>query len=294
MIKKGLKYILRQCHFLPDELFLSLNYFFSLGKILNLKHPCSFNEKLQWLKLHDRKPEYSMMVDKIEAKKYVAKIVGSDYIIPTLSEYNTVEDVDINHLPDRFVLKCTHDSGGVVVCKDKKHFDIKSTTKLLKKSLCCNFYWRGREWPYKNIKPRILAEEFISDNVQDLIDYKFFCFDGNPKLVMTKQVIDKKNKYMDFYDMNWHRISLGSKSYQRFPHTLPIPSKFREMTDIAARLSSGHIFLRVDLYLVDNKVYFSELTFTPADGLMPFNSPKWENILGSWIKLPTDNEKADC
>lgn len=207
-------YFLTSCGFYnywSDEKFLKRKYKLILGHSLNLKNPTLFSEKLQWLKLHDRKPIYTTMVDKYEAKKYVANIIGEQYIIPTLGVWDKFEDIDFNKLPNQFVLKCTHDSGGLVICRDKRKFDVKAAKKKINRSLKRNYFWQGREWPYKNVKPRVIAEKYMEDAQSgELKDYKFFCFNGMPKFMYISN--DRGMiPHTDFFDMNKASLSFRLK-----------------------------------------------------------------------------------
>lgn len=279
-------------NWLPDDMYLKLAYKESFGKELNLGAPQTFNEKLQWLKLHDRKPEYTRMVDKYEAKKYVANIIGDEYIIPTLGVWDHFEDIDFNKLPDQFVLKCTHDSGGLVICKDKKTLDINAAEKKINKSLKRNYFWSGREWPYKNVKPRILAERYMEDGAtHDLPDYKFFAFDGTVKalfIASERNVVGSETKF-DFYDADFKRLPFtnGHPNAENVP---PKPDCFDEMKYLAGKLSEKIPHLRVDFYQVDKKVYFGELTFSHWSGLVPFDPEEWDYTFGEWITLPRVRE----
>lgn len=214
----------------PDELFLRLKFYFVMGEKLDLEHPKTFNQKLQWLKLHDKHAEYTMMVDKIEAKKYVASIIGDEYIIPTLGVYDSVEEIDFEKLPNQFVLKCSHDSGGVVVCKDKATLDKTKALKKLKKGLKTNFNYDTREYPYKNVKPRIIAEEYMEDESgYELKDYKIFCFDGEPKMsfVASDRQKEGEDTKFDFYDLDWNRIPV-TNGHPSSKHGIPTPPQLQE------------------------------------------------------------------
>ena len=181
-----MKFLKKLLRILPDKLYIQLQYFYHFYRFANLKNPQTFNEKLQWLKLYDRNPLYTTMVDKYKVKEYVANIIGKEYIIPTLAVYNNVEDIDFDRLPNQFVLKCNHDSGGLVICKDKSKLDKKGAIKKLSKALKNNFYYNGREWPYKNVKPCVIAEQYMEDSeTEELRDYKFFCFNGDVKILFV-------------------------------------------------------------------------------------------------------------
>lgn len=272
-----------------DELFLKLKFFFLFKRKLDLKNPQTLNEKLQWLKLYNRKPEQISMVDKIEAKKYVANIIGEEYIIPTIGQWDKFEDIDFNKLPNQFVLKCTHDSGGVVVCKDKSTLNKAYARKVINFGLGKNHYWGSREWPYKMIKPRIIAEELISDwpDKEGLSDYKFFCFDGYVQSVMLCLDRHLGDTKFYFFDKDWNLLRLNKRGLAA-PEgfTLPKPKNIDKMFEIASLLSKGHPFIRVDLYNSGGKIYFGELTLYPDSGFDPNLLPGTDKTLGKLISLP--------
>lgn len=278
---------------LSDSAYLKLLYRCSLRKPLDLKNPKTFNEKLQWLKLYNRKPEYTRMVDKCEAKKYVAEKIGEEYIIPTLGVWDRFEDIDFDSLPDQFVLKCTHDSGGLVIVRDKEKLDKAAAQKKIEKSLKKNYYYSGREWPYKDVKPRILAEQYLDEQTgTGLHDYKFYCFHGEPRLLyLSEGLEDHTTAKISFVTLDWEFAEFGRSDFAPFKELPPKPENFQQMIQLAKKLSAGNPFLRVDLYSVQGKVYFSELTFTPCSGHMPFDPENWDGILGEWIRLPDNEEK---
>lgn len=275
---------------IPDELYLKILYRGYVGKKLNLDEPKSYNEKLQWLKLHDRNGMYTKLVDKYEVKEIVASLIGSEYIIPTLGIWDSFDEIDFDSLPNRFVLKCTHDSGGVVICKDKSRFDYANARKKLTGSLGKNFYWEGREWPYKNVRPRIIAEAFMEDtSSKELDDFKFFCFDGQPRALFI--ATDRQNSLtdtkFDFFDMDYNHLDFTNGHECAVP-TPSKPSTFDIMKELATKLSNGIPHVRVDFYEVDGKVYFGEMTFFHWSGLVPFVPEKWDYTFGSWLSLPND------
>ena len=273
---------------IPDKLYLKLYYFAKFKKPLNLKNPRSYNEKLQWLKLYDRNPAYTQIVDKYAVKDYVAKQIGQEYVIPTLGVWDRVEDIDFDSLPERFVLKCTHDSGGLVICKDKSQLDIAQAKKKLSKSLKNNFYYIGREWPYKNVKPRIIAEAYMEDDkTGELRDYKFYCFGGEPKVMLLasdRQTEGEESKF-DFYDMDFQHLDFR-RGHPNSDKPVAKPETFDAMRKLAEQLSQGFPHVRVDLYEVNGKNYFGELTFYPGNGMTRFEPEKWDYKMGRWIKLP--------
>ena len=274
-------------NWMSDEQYLKIAYRIKMGKKLNLDNPQTFNEKLQWLKLHDRKPEYTQMVDKIEAKKLVANAIGEEYIIPTLGVWNHFDEIDFDKLPDQFVLKCSHDSGGLVICRDKSKLDKEAARKKIESCLKHNFYWGQREWPYKNVKPRILAEQYMEDSTtHDLRDYKIFAFDGVAKaLFIATDRGSKEETKFDFFDVNFKHLPF-TNGHPNADIPLAEPKTFEEMKRLAAILSENIPQLRVDFYEVNGKAYFGELTFSHWSGLVPFNPEKWDKIFGDWIKLP--------
>lgn len=276
------KFILR---FLNDKNYLKIKYRLEMGKKLNLDNPQTFNEKLQWLKLYDRKDIYTTMVDKYEAKKYVANIIGEEYIIPTLGIYDKFDDIDFNSLPNQFVMKCTHDSGGIIICKDKSMFNKKQAEKKINKHLKKNYYNNFREWPYKNVKPRIIVEKYMQDNFTELQDYKFFCFNGKPYMILVCSNRNGNYKNTDFFDTDWKKLNLTRANYQNSKEKIVKPQKLEKMVEIAEKLSQNTHFLRVDLYEINGKVYFGELTFFPSSGFEGFKPEIYDNKLGNLITL---------
>lgn len=271
---------------IPDKLYIELKYFYRFHKFPNLKDPKTYNEKLQWLKLYDRKPIYTTMADKYEAKKYVSNIIGEQYIVKTLGVWNKFEEIDFNTLPNQFVLKCTHDSGGLVICKDKTNFDINKAKQIINNSLNTNYFYHSREWPYKDIKPRIIAEEYIENEEGQLPDYKFFSFDGVTKAlyVATDRQSNEETKF-DFYDEHFNHLDLVN-SHPNSTKPNKKPKHFEEMIELANKLSKGYPHIRVDFYEVKDKVCFGELTFYHMSGFQPFKPEKWDYIFGEWLKLP--------
>lgn len=268
-----------------DEKFIRWEYFLGMHKKLNLDNPRTFNEKLQWLKLHDKHEEYTSLVDKHEVKKIVANILGDQYIIPTIGVWDNVEDIDFDKLPSSFVLKTTHDSGGVVVCSDKSKLDIVKAKSKLKKSLRHNFYWEHREYPYKDVKPRIIAEKYMVDESgSELKDYKFFCFDGEPKMlyIATDRPYDTR---FDFFDIEFNHLPF-KQGHPLASKKIVKPEGFEDMVKIAARLSQGFRHVRIDLYNINGKIYFGEYTFFHFSGNVPFDPEEWDYKIGEMLKLP--------
>lgn len=272
---------------LPDKLYLSVKFRTHMGYWMDWKNPKTFNEKLQWLKVYDRHPEYTKMVDKVAAKDYVAGIIGEEYIIPTLAVYNSVDEIDFDALPDQFVLKCTHDSGGLVVCRDKSKHDLKAAREKLRKGLKRTYIIQNREYPYKNVPRRIIAEQYMEDNSGELNDYKFFCFDGEPKALFVASDRGRKDTEtkFDFFDMEWNHLPF-TNGHPNSDKEIPCPPNFDHMKEIAGKLSVGMPHVRVDLYNINGTIYFGELTFFHWGGTVPFNPKEWDYKFGSWIKLP--------
>ena len=273
--------------YLPDALYLKLLFRHRIGHKLNLKNPKTYNEKLQWLKLNDIHPEYTQMVDKIEAKKYVASIIGEEYIIPTLGVYESVDDIDFDKLPQQFVLKCTHDSGGIVVCKDKSKLDIERAKAKLKKGWGQNYFKYNREYPYRDVKPRIIAEIYMEDESgYELKDYKFFCFNGEPRFF--KIDFDRqKNHKANYYDLDMNLQEFGEKDFPPNPSVIFLrPANFDKMISIARQLAGNIPFVRIDLYNVNGHIYFGEITFFPASGMGQFTSNEWDYRIGDLLQLP--------
>lgn len=275
--------------FLNDKTYLKAMFKLQMGYPLNLKSPKTFSEKLQWLKLYDRKPEYTTMVDKYAVKNYVAKKIGEQYIIPTLGVWDSAKDIDFDALPQQFVLKCTHDSGTVVICRDKDKLDKQATIKQLNKWLKRNYYRKWREWPYKNVPPRIIAEKYMEDNSQkpdvkkDLPDYKFFCFNGEPKYC---QVITGRNDKMciDFFDKDWYHQPFHEPQNYPFADIEPQkPNNYEQMWNAARELAKDKDFSRIDFYQIQDNVYFGEITFYPTSGFGGFSPENYDEILGKMI-----------
>jgi hypothetical protein len=274
--------------FLPDKAYLSILYRAKFGKKIHWKAPKTFNEKLQWLKVYDHNPVYTTMVDKFEAKQFAAQRIGEQYVVPLLAgPWERFDQIDFEALPDQFVLKTTHDCGGVLICKDKSSLDRQAAKEFLEKHLKRDYYSTGREWPYKNVKPRIFAEAFLAELEDDLRDYKFFCFDGVPKLMFIaseRQSKEQETKF-DFFDMDFNHLSIIN-GHPNSPNPISRPENFETMKELAAVLSKGIPHLRVDFYECSGRLYLGEMTFSHWGGLVPFEPEQWDEKLGSWIKLP--------
>lgn len=278
---------------LPDALYLKIMFRLKMGYSLDLKSPKTFDEKLQWLKLFNRKPEYTQMVDKYEVKKLVERMLGKEYVIPTLGVWDRFEDIDFSTLPDRFVLKTTNGGGGcgIVICRDKKSFDKASASARLNTSLKTSIYKHLKEWPYKNVKPRIIAEEFKVDGCGELRDYKFFCFNGKPKAILiASERFSGHHTYFDYFDMDGNHLPF-TQGGSNNPVIPKLPSTFEEMKKIAKKLSQGIPHVRIDLYSVDDKVYFGEFTFFDSSGFEKFTPKEWDDIFGDWLILPFKDKR---
>ena len=277
---------LRASRLLTDKVHISWHYYLRLGKRINLKNPISFNEKLQWLKLHDRNPEYTKWVDKYAIRKHIRETIGEKYLVPLLGVYDRVEDIDYSVLPKEFVLKPTHTSGNVLICRDKSKLNISETKKLLNRWMKREYFWYQREWPYKNIKPRIICEELLVDESgYELKDYKFYCFNGKPKLIQVMSNRNGGNYNINHYDTDWNEIEIKRESLFPAPNGIRKPNMLAEMLEITALLSKKIPFVRVDLYFTGEKIYFGELTFYPASGFIDFVDDSDDYLLGSWIDL---------
>lgn len=273
----------KMSHLLSDRAYISLRYRMALGYWPDLKEPKSFNEKLQWIKLYDRRPEYSMMVDKYAVKEYIADKIGADYLIPTLGVWDRFEEIDFGKLPEKFVLKCTHNSGGLVLCQDKSVLDLGAAQKKISASLKENYYWHSREWPYKNVPPRIIGEKYMENEDGSAIrDYKIQCFHGRADhiLVCTDRYSDSGVKYF-YFDRNWKFLPY-CKQGENASEAAKIdpPERLEEMIEIAEKLSEGIPELRVDLYEIGGKIYFGELTFFSSSGFDQTITKEADKILG--------------
>lgn len=271
----------------PDEAHLKAMFRGTVGGKLNLDDPKTFNEKIQWLKIHDRNPLYTTLVDKYLVKPWVAERIGQEHIVPTLGVWDTFDEIDFTSLPNRFVLKCTHDSGGLAICRNRSTFDLKDSRAKIKRSLSKNYYWMGREWPYKNVKPRIIAEEYLeaSDGNGDPDDYKVFCFDGEPKALFVASDRASGDAKFDFFDTKWNHMPFVN-GHPNAEHEPSKPEHLEEMLEYARILSKGIPQVRVDFYEVNGKVYFGEMTFYHWSGFVPFEPEEFDELFGSWVNLP--------
>ena len=275
---------------IPDKLYLRLLYRLKMHSRLDLEAPKTFNEKLQWLKLNDWQPRYTQMADKKAAKEYVAGIIGEKYIIPTLGCWDRFEDIDFDRLPDQFVLKVTHDSGGLCVCRDKSSFDVEAAKKKIEGALKNDFFLYGRERPYKDIPRKIICEKYMQDGDNlELTDYKFYCFHGEPRfLYLSEGLEDHETAKISFANLDWSFAPFHRMDFAPFQELPPKPDKLEEMIELSRELSRDTLFLRVDLYEINGEVYFGELTFTPCSGFMPFAPREWDAKVGDMLHLPID------
>lgn len=278
---------IRADRIVPDKFFLELQYRCIMGKKLNLKSPQEFNEKIQWLKLYNRRPEYITMVDKYAVKDYVAAVIGSEYVIPTLGVWNRAEDIEWGLLPEKFVLKTTHDSGGVVICKNKSELDKDKARKKLDASLKRDYYKASREWPYKKVPHQIIAEEYLDSIADDgdLYDYKFFCFDGEVKMIevdYNRAIHHNRN----LYTPEWVRIDAEIGVPSELGREFTKPQNLEKAIEVAQKLSAKIPFVRIDLYIVGEKIYFGEITFFHASGYNRIKPECFSLKIGEWIHLP--------
>jgi hypothetical protein len=274
-------------NWMSDEKYLRKAFKIRMGRELELDNPQTYSDKLQWLKLYDRKPIYTQMVDKYEVKKLVAERIGEQFVIPTIGVWNHFDEIDFDRLPDQFVIKCTHDSGGLIICKDKNKLNKAAAKRKIEGCLKHNFFWGQREWPYKNVQPRIIAEPYLEDiKTHELRDYKFFTFDGEVKaLFIATERSGKEETKFDFFDADGKLLPFTNGH----PHANPTPALpicFEEMKQLASELGRGIPQVRVDFYEVNGRVYFGELTFFHWSGMVPYEPEEWDYKFGSWIELP--------
>ena len=272
-------------YILSDELVIRIRYRILMHKKLCLDDPKTYNEKLQWIKLYDRRPIYTTLVDKYAVKEYVASKIGKEFIIPTYGIWDSFDSIDFDSLPDSFVLKCTHDSGSYCLCPDKSCFDFTKAKKRLDKALRRNYYSVSREWPYKNVPPRIIAEMYMKDEHTPVLnDYKFFCFDGTVKYLFIATGRGSDTRF-DFFDDEFHHLDL-KHGHKNADTLIEKPSQFGLMKRIASKLSEGLPQVRVDLYEINGRVFFGEYTFFHWGGTIPFDPESWDAVFGESIKLP--------
>lgn len=287
-------YLLNQKIFrlIPDKLYIKIKYLLCIGKKLDLNNPQGLNEKMQWLKLYDRNPLYTNLVDKYKVREYIKNAIGEEYLIPLLGVYDGYDEIDFNSLPKEFVLKPNHTSGDIYICHDKDKIDHRKLEKDIKRWLKRKYYWIHREWPYKNVKPRIVCEKYMVDHESgDMKDYKIECFNG--KATGTYVCLQRESTEglaIDYYDINWNFIP-GGVDFRNSGILLPKPKNFNKMIEIAEELSKDIPYVRIDLYEINGQVYFGELTFFPGAGFVPFKPDSFDDLLGSWLELPSKKLK---
>ena len=270
---------------LPDKLYIRMMYYVKLGKKLHLKNPVLFNEKLNWMKLYQRNPEYTRWADKYEVREFVKETIGEEYLLPILGVWNSVEEIPFEELPGQFVLKCTHDSASVVICKDKEHFDIEQAKEKLRNCMKTNYFWASREWPYKNIRPRIIAEQYMVDESHtELKDYKIYCFSGKPELIQVDFGRFTKHE-RNLYTTDWEYVDERFE-YPNNPEVqIPKPEHLEEMLALASKLAGNIPSVRIDFYSINGKNYFGEITFYQEGGFGRFEHESFERKLGDLIQL---------
>lgn len=279
---------------MDDTTYITKRFRAVMGYTPDLKNPITFNEKIQWLKLHDRKDAYTQMVDKYEAKEYVASILGEQYIIPTYGVWEKFEDIDFSVLPSQFVLKCTHDSGGLVVVRDKDQLDCEVAKRKIETSLKRNYYYLSREWPYKNVQPRIIAEKYMEEGPNGLRDYKFFNFNGKAEFIYISENLEHHDKAtISFLDLDGNRLPFRRMDYRDFEGKVDLPANYKEMMEVSGILAKAidSPFVRTDFYSIQNNIYFSEITFSPCGGMLPFSPPEWDKKIGELLILPIDEDE---
>lgn len=275
-------------NWMPDTIYLKILYRLIMREKCDLKNPVKYNEKLQWLKVNDRKPEYSRMVDKYEVRFYVAETLGEEYIVPFYGVYDSYEQIDFEKLPRQFVLKCTHDSGSVEICKDKSSFDIEKAKVRLTNAMKKNYYNTYREWPYKNVKPRIVAEKFLVDESgDDLKDYKILCFEGKAKFIELHEnrFVEGKQHTQTFYDRDWNKLDIIQEGYMPAEEVKEKPYKLNEMLELSEKIAKNMHHVRIDWYLIGDKIYFGEITFYDGSGFVKFLNKKDDEFFGDLIEL---------
>lgn len=272
--------------YLPDKQYLMIQYMYLTHRRLRLASPSRFNEKLQWIKLYDRQPFYTDLVDKYKVKKIISERIGERYVVPLLAVWDNAEDLNVSALPNQFVIKTNHDSKGVIVCKDKAQFDLEKAKLFFSERLKKNGYDYGREWPYKNIDRKIIAEQYLEDESGGLVDYKVMCFNGEPKLIQLHQGRFTGHYSQDFYDVDWKKQPFNQKGEISSEFAAPKPLFLTEMLELSSKLAADIPHVRVDWYHANGQLYFGEMTFFDASGYLEFVPDEYNVILGSWIRLP--------
>ena len=292
-LTKDLLYSVFWYYIIPDSWYLKYRYKKVFRRSLNLKNPITFNEKIQWLKLNDRNPRYSLLVDKYEVKDIISQLFGGEYVIPTIGKkYLSVSEIDKNVLPEKFVLKCNHDAASVIVCYDKTTFDWNAAEEKLKRCLDHDYYhFENKQWVYKGIDRYIFVEQYVEDNrTHDLPDFKFYCFNGKVKCIFVgrERFTSDKGVLVNLYDRDWNKLPF-EHYHPNYEGDIPRPKKLEKMIEIAEKLARfvNNPFIRIDLYDVNEKIYFGEFTFYPGGGFEEFRPEVWDQILGSWIDLST-------
>lgn len=290
-IRKWIEFYLRKTNGknISDEKFLKLKFYAYMGKKLNLENPKTYNEKLQWLKLYNRKSEYTMMVDKYLVRDYIKEELGEEYLIPLLGVWENPDEIDFDTLPDKFVLKCNHNSGrGMYICKDKSKMDIEQVKVGLRAGLAQDYFLQSREWPYKDVPRKIIAEQFMVDkDDKELKDYKFFCFNGKPEVILVcSERFSKGGLRENFYDTSWNLLPMKRPAHPNSDEEILPPQNLKQMLEFAKKLSKETPFSRIDFYDINGRIYFGEITFFPASGFEAFEPEEWDYKLGSWITLP--------
>lgn len=271
--------------------YIELRWRLVIGGSLNLKNPQTYNEKLQWLKVYYHNPLYTTLVDKYKVKQYVAETIGSKYVIPLIASWNNVDEIEWEKLPSQFVIKCSHDCGGMVICRDKSSLNIDEAKRKLKDCFKTNYYYKSREWPYKDVPTKLFAEAYMEDEYGELRDYKFFCFNGEVKAMFIASDRSKKTgTCFDFYDADFNHLPF-TQGHPNASTTIKKPQAFDEMKELASKLSQGMPHVRVDFYEVNGQIYFGEFTFFHYGGMMLFDPEEWDYTFGSWITLPINNKQ---
>lgn len=284
-----MKLFKRSLRVLPDKMYIQIYYRLRVGRSLNISSPTTLNEKIQWLKFNYRNPLQTIVSDKLLVRDYVTNKIGDEYLIPLLGYWDTFDQIDFDSLPNKFVLKCNHDSGGLVICDGKEHFSYKKAQKIINKSLKNNFFYIGREYQYKNIQPKILCEQYISEDGNVPLDYKIYCFNGKPDVILVckDRFMGNSNRARyQFYDQSWNYLPLNRDDDKLPKFDIPKPKNLDKMLEIATSLSEDFIFSRIDLYNIDGKIYFGEITLSPNSGFDPDISYETDSLFGGKLKIP--------
>lgn len=282
-------FIIRLMRIVPDKLYLKMMFYKHFKRNLNFKRPETFSEKLQWLKMNDRKPEYTVFVDKYKVREYIKGKIGEEYLVPLLGVWNDASSIDFSKLPNQFVLKCNHDSKSTIICRDKSQLNKQQAVEKLNKRLNLNAYWYGREWPYKNVKPLVIAEQYLkSEKDESLTDYKVLCFNGKAKYVQVYCGRGTDHYTLDYYDMEWNIMRIEQKGIKLTEQPLKKPVFLDEMISLSEVLAKELIHARIDWYYVNGQLYFGEITFFDGSGFVPFLKEQDDTLLGNLIKLPID------